>query len=241
MDAVGPRLLAALSALAGGSSLFAFGLFLWVGSWEVVRLSLGLAPLLAWDAALSLAFFLQHSVMTRVTFRERFVRVLPSAYHGAVYSLASGVVLLMLLVLWQRSPVVVVSLVGPARLVPRGFFVAAVAGIAWGLWSLGSFDTFGLGALRSHLRGTPTPEPALQVRGPYRHVRHPIYSLMLVMIWACPDVSADRLLFNLLWTGWIVLGATLEERDMVRCYGESYRRYQHEVPMLVPRLRTHRG
>jgi methanethiol S-methyltransferase len=47
-------------------------------------------------------------------------------------------------------------------------------------------------------------------------------------------VTADRLLFNVLWTGWIWIGAILEERDLVREFGDVYQRYQKAVPMLVP-------
>jgi protein-S-isoprenylcysteine O-methyltransferase Ste14 len=54
------------------------------------------------------------------------------------------------------------------------------------------------------------------------------------MAWASPDLTADRLLFAVLFTGWIVLGTVLEERDLVRDLGEPYREYQRQVPMLVP-------
>ena len=47
-------------------------------------------------------------------------------------------------------------------------------------------------------------------------------------------MTADRLLLNGLFTAWIVVGALLEERDLVREFGEAYRGYQRRVPMLVP-------
>jgi protein-S-isoprenylcysteine O-methyltransferase Ste14 len=72
------------------------------------------------------------------------------------------------------------------------------------------------------------------VSGPYRWVRHPFYFLVLVMLWASPVVSGDRLLLNALFTIWIVLGTRWEERDLIVQYGDAYRRYQAEVPMLMP-------
>jgi protein-S-isoprenylcysteine O-methyltransferase Ste14 len=74
----------------------------------------------------------------------------------------------------------------------------------------------------------------LTVRGPYRWVRHPLYLLVLIMIWSCPDLTLDRLLFNILWTVWIYIGALLEERDLVADFGDAYRHYQQKVPMLIP-------
>jgi protein-S-isoprenylcysteine O-methyltransferase Ste14 len=74
----------------------------------------------------------------------------------------------------------------------------------------------------------------LVVQGAYRWVRHPLYLVVLLMIWSYPVLTVDRLLFNLLWTIWIVVGAVLEERDLVADFGDDYREYQRKVPMLVP-------
>jgi protein-S-isoprenylcysteine O-methyltransferase Ste14 len=61
-----------------------------------------------------------------------------------------------------------------------------------------------------------------------------MYFLILVMIWCCPDLTADRLLFDALFTAWIVVGTALEERDMVGEFGDGYTTYQQQVPMLIP-------
>jgi protein-S-isoprenylcysteine O-methyltransferase Ste14 len=47
----------------------------------------------------------------------------------------------------------------------------------------------------------------------------------------------DRLLFNLLWTIWIVIGSYFEEKDLIAEFGDAYREYQKRVPMLVPFLK----
>jgi protein-S-isoprenylcysteine O-methyltransferase Ste14 len=73
------------------------------------------------------------------------------------------------------------------------------------------------------------------MRGAYRWVRHPLYFFSLVMIWSFPDLTADRILFNVSWTAWIVVGTYLEERDLAREFGDAYRDYQRRVPMWVPR------
>jgi protein-S-isoprenylcysteine O-methyltransferase Ste14 len=87
------------------------------------------------------------------------------------------------------------------------------------------------------LRGrNPTSMP-ITVAGPYRWVRHPLYLCMTLMIWSCPDLTRDRLLFNLLWTVWIVIGSYLEEIDLIAEFGDAYREYQKKVPMFVPLLR----
>ena len=199
-------------------------------------MNLNLATLtgLAFDALLAIAFFVQHSGMIRKSFRARLAAVLPDYYQPVVYGIASGAVLLLLPVLWQPSRLTVLALDGPVRWLARGVFLAAMAGMVWSFGSLKYFDPIGAGPLLAHLRGAPAPAVPFTIRGPYRWVRHPIYALFLLMIWASPDVTADRLLFNVLWTIWMVVGTVLEERDLAAEFGDGYRIYQRRVPMLVP-------
>lgn len=220
----------ALSVLCGVGSIALFV----VWPFEMVPLSLGNPGTLLWDGLLSVAFFVQHSVMVRRSFKERLVRVAPERYVGAVYTIASGIVLAVLLVLWQRSPAVVVAVDGPLRWLLRALSLLAVAGFLWGVLSLPGFDPLGLGPIRAHLRGKAPRASPFTVRGAYRWVRHPLYASLILLFWTDPLLTADRLLFDVLWTLWIVAGTVLEERDLVAEFGDKYCAYQREVPMLFP-------
>ncbi len=61
-----------------------------------------------------------------------------------------------------------------------------------------------------------------------------MYLFVLIVIWSGTAITADKLLFNVLWTLWILIGAVLEERDLVADFGDLYRKYQREVPMIIP-------
>ena len=228
------RLLSVLSVLLGGLSLLGFVAFLLAGPFDLVPSSLGPGAALAWDGALCLAFFIQHSVMVRQAFRGLLGRTVPPRYHPALYSIASGVVLLLLVGLWQTTEIVIFEAQGSARWALRGLCAAAVVLFGWAMKALGPFDLFGLEPIRHQGPGAASEERPLAARGPYRFVRHPLYGLFIALLWTAPDVSADRLLFNALFTGWIVIGTVLEERDLVARFGEPYREYQSSVPMLVP-------
>jgi protein-S-isoprenylcysteine O-methyltransferase Ste14 len=65
-------------------------------------------------------------------------------------------------------------------------------------------------------------------------VRHPWYPGIIRQVRSCADLTADRLLFNLLWTGWICAGARLEEADLLNEFGTAYDRYCQHVPMVIP-------
>lgn len=229
-----PSLIVIAATTTGRVSMILFMVFLFMGSLDIVHMGLSASAAFAWDGMLSLLFFVQHSGMIRKRFRSRLSDIIPPHYHGALFAIVSGMMLILLVVLWQSSNVPLYELRGFPRRLARGVLVPAMAGLAWGVLSLGSFDPFGLTPIRAHLRGEPLRPQPFVVRGPYQWVRHPLYFFTLLLIWSCPDMTADRLLFNLIWSVWIFAGTILEEADLLSDFGEAYQEYQHKVPMLFP-------
>jgi protein-S-isoprenylcysteine O-methyltransferase Ste14 len=234
MNKLWASIVMAVTALVGALSLLGFLVFLFAGPFGWIDLGLGNLATLLLDGLLCLAFFVQHSVMIRKSFRRYLSAMIPSIYHGALYTLMSGIFLLALLMLWQETGTVLLSLGGVLKVLARAVFFAAVIVFTWGASSLSGFDTFGLRPIRAGFAVSPVSAPRLMIRGPYRWVRHPLYSCILVFIWSHPHITTDRLWFNLLWTCWIVIGTWLEERDLVAEFGQKYSDYQKDVPMLVP-------
>jgi len=64
-------------------------------------------------------------------------------------------------------------------------------------------------------------------------VRHPWYLAGLLLVWS-RDLTLADVLVNLVICAYLWIGSILEERKLVRVYGEVYRHYQRRVPMLVP-------
>lgn len=223
-----------LAILLGWGSLIAFIVFLFLGSLSVVNLGLNDNAAIWFDAGLSLFFFMQHSIMVRKSFRRRMAGFITAEYYGAFYATASGIALMIMVIFWQKtvSPLIVVT--GLFRLMFRLLFIISIAGFVWGAQSLKYFDPLGIRNILNHLRGRKPKQARFIVKGAYQWVRHPLYFFMLLMIWASPDLTADRLLFNVLWTLWIVIGAMFEERDLVNIFGNEYREYREKVPMLIP-------
>jgi protein-S-isoprenylcysteine O-methyltransferase Ste14 len=199
-----------------------------------VEFDVGFRGDLAIDASLSLLFFIQHSLMVRRSFRQRLVRIMPNHYLDAFYAIVSGIALLAVVLLWQDTRQIIWQATSGSWWAARMMFLLALAIGVWGSLSLRGFDAFGLRPIRHRFKSEPLSAPVLVVQGAYRWVRHPFYFVVLLMIWSFPVLTVDRLLFNMLWTIWIVIGTVLEERDLIARFGDDYREYQRNVPMLFP-------
>lgn len=238
MKTVGTHMLALLSVGIGGGSLILFIYFLLFGPPSPIAIAHSDVARLAFDAFLCLAFFVQHSGMIRRGAKQRLAKRFPSTYQPALYSIASGAVLFALVLAWQPTTNFLFRLEGPARWLSGAIALLAVAGFAWGVRSLRGFDVFGTLPLKAALRGATAPSSPFVARGPYRYVRHPLYLFMLLLIWSTPRFPTDQLIFNVLWSAWIIVGTKLEERDLLADFGQTYREYQALVPMLVPSPRA---
>ncbi len=190
--------------------------------------------ILLWDSFLSLFFFVQHSVMVRKFFRQRVKMIFPERYDGAIYAIASGIALAVVVLFWQRSQINILILQDSPKLIVSICNLSGVLLFIIGAFSLRPFDPLGIGPIRAHLRELQYKPGPFIIRGPYKWVRHPLYLAVLIMIWANPNLTADRLLFSLLWTGWMVVATILEERDLTREFGNVYLQYKKTVPMLIP-------
>lgn len=191
------------------------------------------------DLALLGLFAVQHSGMARPAFKRWWTRLVPAPVERSTYVLLSSLALALLFWQWRPLPMPVWEV---ESAIGRGILFA-VSALGWSLVLVGTFlishfDLFGLRQVWLYARRRqPTEEPFV-TRALYRIVRHPLMLGFLVAFWATPAMSLGHLLFALATTGYIVLAVKyLEERDLVAHYGDTYRDYQREVPMLLPRLR----
>jgi protein-S-isoprenylcysteine O-methyltransferase Ste14 len=190
------------------------------------------------DLALLGLFAVQHSVMARPAFKEAWKRLVPEPVERSTYVLASSLALILLF--WQWRPIggVVWDVEAPVvRDVLHAVCAAGWLTVLASTFLLNHFDLFGLRQVWLHLRGKPYTPIAFRTPAPYRFVRHPLYVGWLLAFWATPSMTAAHLVFALATTGYILTAIQFEERDLVRVHGDAYRRYQQDVPMLVPRLR----
>jgi len=187
------------------------------------------------DAGLLVLFGVQHSVMARPAFKQRWTRILHPSMERSTFVLATGVVLLPLVALWQPLPAIVWSWSSPlARDFATGIGLLGWAYLFLATFAIDHFELFGLQQSWRGFRGRLPVSVPFRERWMYRIDRHPIMTGLLVGLWAAPEMTLGHLLFTAGLSAYVVLGVQFEERALRRHLGAVYESYRRRVPALVP-------
>ncbi len=195
-----------------------------------------LLPSLLINTLLLGLFAVQHSGMARWSFKRWWTKIVPAPIERATYVLATSLVLILMYWQWRPMPELVWQVEDPAfRTALLALFATGWAVVLLATFMIHHFDLFGMRQVWLHLRGRPYTELGFRTPGFYQYLRHPIQLGFLIAFWATPTMTVGHLLFALATTGYIVIAVKLfEERDLVRHFGDTYRRYMKQVPGFFP-------
>ena len=178
-----------------------------------------------------------HSGLISITVTEYAKRQLGSGsrFYRLFYNIISLVTLLPLLYYsvsirgepvfrWEGSLIVVQYL-----LLATSTFLFVAGG-----WNYNMSQFLGILQIRAE-RATHTLSSydTFVASGIHKMIRHPWYLGGILIIWAW-DLSLSEILDNIVITSYFIVGTFLEERKLVREFGERYRQYQRNVSMFFP-------
>jgi len=187
------------------------------------------------------AFGVQHAIMARPAFKAWWTRFVPAPLERSTFVIATCAALGLIYWQWRPLGETVWSVQQPT---------AAYA--LWGLCALGwtialastflidHWELFGLRQSIAGWRGVPHRRPEFVTRGLYRYVRHPLMLGMLLAFWATPEMTLSHLVFALGMSSYVLIGVSLEERDLMNAHPRDYADYRRRTGMLLPSPRRRR-
>jgi methanethiol S-methyltransferase len=187
------------------------------------------------DAGLLALFAVQHSVMARRWFKERWTKIVPQELERSTYVLFASAALAFLLWQWRPLGGSVWSVEHPAlRAVLWFLFAIGWLQVLVTTFLINHFDLFGLRQVWFAFRGRAYTKVHFVTPAPYRFVRHPLYLGFLIAFWSTPNMTFAHLFFAVMTTAYIVIAIQFEERDLLAEHGVPYAEYRRSVPMLLP-------
>ncbi len=205
-----------------GGALFVVALA-WCAWWYLVtagesRPYTGAAAI-AVDTCLFALFALHHSLFARDAARRWLNRV-PQELRRSIYVYVASALLIVVCAAWQPIGGDLYR-AGRLGLVHIAVQIAGVWMIAKAVAKIDPLELAGIRAARA-------AEP-LQTSGPYRWVRHPLYLGWVLVVFATPHLTGDRLAFAAVSTAYLMIAVPWEERSLVAAFGDDYVRYQRDV------------
>ncbi|TYB33064.1 MAG: isoprenylcysteine carboxylmethyltransferase family protein [Flexistipes sinusarabici] len=160
-------------------------------------------------------------------------------WYRASYVFQSVILLFPMVFFYFKLPDT--SFFNPASPIREMLLVIFLFALLFGLYAAKSYDNksfLGIKQIKKHLdSGVEHFEVhrELTSHGALRYVRHPYYFTGIVLLWSRPLFVKD-LVLNIVFSLYFILGSINEERKLKIIFGEQYRTYAENVPMLLPKF-----
>ena len=187
--------------------------------------------------ALYIIFFaFVHSLTASRSFKKKAYDFVEPELYRFLYTLVSVTMVLPLLYLWlwnrERSALLYT--------IEFPYLVVSIAMIAAGLFlvlnSLITIDVLDFIGVKAALKRKALGEKAggLIITGAYGITRHPLYLGGMLILWSNPVMRLVDFAAASFISGYLILGAFLEERKLEEEFGDEYRDYKTKVSMFLP-------
>jgi protein-S-isoprenylcysteine O-methyltransferase Ste14 len=186
---------------------------------------------LLWSAYCAL-----HSYLISNGFTKLLVRSLKKyyAFYRIFYVLFSFALLIPLIKYsGQLDPEIIITDGLALNLVRKVLVVGSLLMFFWAFFfNYDSLSFFGIRQIQNFGK-TTNQSGDIKRNGLLGIIRHPMYFSLIVYLW-CQTYKLVDIVVNTILTIYVIVGTILEEKKLVLEFGDTYVKYQQEVPMLIP-------
>jgi len=228
-----------VSYVVGLGGLVCFILF--ISSWEFLpfHIDTGFPNSITYsiliNVGLIVLFGLQHSIMARSSFKNKWMKIISPAAERSTYVLFTGVIMGLFCLYWQPLNGVLWQVENDVgKIVLEIGFIFGWFLVVLSSFLINHFELFGLQQVYFNLMNKAEPSPYFTDRFLYKIVRHPLQLGVLIGLWLTPTMSMTHLMLSSLMSIYVFIGLYFEEKDLVKNLGEKYSHYKKRVPMVIP-------
>lgn len=206
---------------------------------------------LAIDLGLLLVLALQHSIMARPFFKDRWTKIVPKHLERSTYVLFAIAALSFLIWQWRPIPTVIWDVDHPViRIVLSAISVGGWLLVLVATFQVGHWKIFGVTQVMDRIQDRPytlkpheTPDRVfyevswpIAYKGVWHFARHPDFFGFCVAFWVTPTMTAGHLVFAIGLTIYIMFGIFFLERNLKKLYGKPYNDYVESRSKIIPWL-----
>jgi len=173
--------------------------------------------------------------MARQWFKDWWTKFIKPPIERSTYVLIATLLLILLFYRWRPMPQVVWNMENPlGALALSSLYYIGWLSMFYSTFLIDHFDLFGLRQVYLYFRGKEYTPIIFKTPALHKVVRHPIMFSLFVVFWATPMMTIGRLVFAVVLTIYTITGTLLEERDLIKMYGETYLSYKQKISMFFP-------
>ena len=178
-----------------------------------------------------------HSFLISIRFTNILTRLLKNyyAFYRLFYVLFSFVTLV--LVINYTSTIdneIIITYTPPWSIIRYTLMYGALLMFFWAFFfNYDSLSFFGIRQIMQFGKKNINPSEGLKKNGLLGITRHPMY-LALIIYLLSQNFKISDIVVNIILIVYVFIGTKLEEKKLVLEFGDTYIKYQQEVPMLIP-------
>ena len=184
-----------------------------------------------------------HSLLASHTLKKKLFSRFPklSVWYRIGYNLISLALLVLWAVFLPVSHGIIYRIPFPYVIITSFIQLAALLAVWHTVHLFGSGRFLGTEQLKRYISHHEIPEyydensrGIFIQKGLYKYVRHPLYTLSLLILIFWPVMTTWFATIIILCTLYFWIGSIYEERKLVQRFGSAYEEYQKRVPRIIP-------